>query len=207
MDKFLPKTVSKKLLLPIAWLGSSFFVLIITLFTLFSSLANIKPYGTNKYSIFSAKPLVLGVSTFSLDSVDARAAMLDKVFEKYNCPLLEKGKVFVEEADKNNVPFWLAASIAFQESSCGKNTPKKEDVESYNAWGWGVYGENVKMFDSWEHGISVVTEYLNNRFYKQGITEPCEIMKTYTPPSRGSWCSGVEFFGDIITNYKTPENI
>ena len=203
----MPEISFKKLLLPITWFGSTFIVLLITLFTLFLSFTNIKPHVTDKYSIFSAKPLVLGASTFSLDSVDARSAMLDNVFEKFNCPLLGMGRVFVEEADKNNIPFWLTASVAFQESSCGKNTPTKDGVESYNAWGWGVYGENVRMFDNWEQGISTVTEYLNNRFYKQGIIEPCEIMKIYTPASDGSWCSGVEFFGDIIANYKTPENI
>ena len=62
------------------------------------------------------------------------------------------------------------------------------------------------MFENWEEGISTVSEFLNNRFYKQGVTEPCEIMKIYTPSSGGSWCNGVEFFGDIISNYKTPEN-
>ncbi|HLB51930.1 hypothetical protein A3F07_02170 [candidate division WWE3 bacterium RIFCSPHIGHO2_12_FULL_38_15] len=206
MDRSIPEISFKKFWLPITWFGSTFFVLLVTLFTLFLSFSNPKPHITDKYSIFSAKPLVLGDSTFSLDSVDARAVMLDNVFEKYGCPLYGTGRIFVEEADLNNLPFWLAASVAFQESSCGKNTPVKEGVESYNAWGWGVYGDNVKMFENWEEGISTVSEFLNNRFYKQGVTEPCEIMKIYTPSSGGSWCNGVEFFGDIISNYKTPEN-
>jgi hypothetical protein len=31
----------------------------------------------------------------------------------------------------------------------------------------------------------------------------CIIMNTYTPPSNGSWCNGVKYFGDMIQNYET----
>jgi len=60
------------------------------------------------------------------------------------------------------------------------------------------------MFDSWEHGIKVVSAYMNERFFSQGVTELCDIMKVYTPPSKGSWCAGVEYFKDAIDEYQTP---
>jgi hypothetical protein len=63
------------------------------------------------------------------------------------------------------------------------------------------------MFDSWEHGVKVVSKYMADQFHSQGVTEPCEMMKTYTPPSNGSWCDGVNFFGDIISNYKSPDSL
>lgn len=172
---------------------------------------------TPKYSIFSSRPLTsLGAST-RLFGGDTRAATLDKVFEAYNCPLAGYGQTFVEEADKNEIPYWLLAAISFQESGCGKVTPKinisegneeeePEMIETYNAWGWGVWGKYAKSFDNWEHGISAVSRYLGEQFYSKGVTDTCEIMKTYTPPSDGSWCRGVNYFGEIIQNYASPEN-
>ena len=172
-----------------------------------------------KYSIFSSKPLTSLAASTNLFGGDTRAATLDKIFEAYNCPLAGLGNTFVKEADKNEIPYWLVAAISFQESSCGKNTPQiklegQEDVtdpddlkfkESYNAWGWGVWGNNIKTFDSWEDGIESVSRYLGTTFYSKGVTDTCEIMKTYTPPSDGSWCRGVNYFGEMIQNYTSPE--
>lgn len=181
---------------------SSIFVLISIIYLVTNS--NYASEIMNSYSIFSSKPLTLGANTSFTQGEDSRSARIDQVFKKYDCPLAGLGKVFVEEADKNNIPFWLVAAVSFQESSCGKKIPYKNGKPSYNAWGWAVYGDNVKMFDNWEHGIKVVSKYMNENFYSKGVTEPCVIMKTYTPPSKGSWCKGVEFFGDVIENYQTP---
>jgi hypothetical protein len=63
---------------------------------------------------------------------------------------------------------------------------------------------HVKHFDNWEHGIATVSKYMGEKFFAKGITEPCEIMKIYTPPSNGSWCFGVKYFGNMIENYQSP---
>lgn len=144
--------------------------------------------------------------TSTTENGDPRAIKIDEIFKKYNCPMAGLGEVFVREADKNNIPYWVVASIAFQESSCGKKVPYVDDNSSYNAWGWAVYGDQVKTFDSWEHGISVVSQYMDEKFFSKGITDLCEIMKIYTPPSKGSWCKGVGFFGEEIHEFESPEN-
>jgi hypothetical protein len=168
----------------------------------------IKTFGVhtteNKYSIFSSKPLTLVQATQEVDSRDSRAEKINEVFKSYNCPLEGLGEVFVREADKNDIPWWLVASVAFQESSCGKNTPKSDGNETYNAWGWGVYGGGAHAFDNWARGIEVVSEYFRDKFYSKGITSLCDIMKVYTPPSNGSWCRGVEEFSNVIQTYQTP---
>ncbi len=153
----------------------------------------------NRYSIFSSRPLTsLSVSS-NLFGGDPKVASLEKVFERYNCPLQGYGNVFVREAEKNDIPYWIVASIAFQESGCGKVTPKTETgEESYNAWGWGVWGKHVKTFEGWEDGIATVSKYLADNFFSRGITDPCDIMRVYTPPSDGSSCRGVKYFGNII---------
>ncbi len=169
-----------------------------------------------KYSVFASKPLVLGSVSNRVFGQDSKAEVLNKVFEVYKCPLAGMGEVFVEEADKNDIPYWLVAAIGFQESSCGKVTPKplmegvpedeeateENTEESYNAWGWGVYGDNVYMFDGWEHGIKVVSKYMGNTFYSEGVTDLCEIEKIYTPPSEGSWCEHIAHFRDVIEGYE-----
>lgn len=201
-EKLIKPKLSVLLILPTVWLGSISLILVTLILTMFINIDESKPQ--NKYSMYSSKPLVLGIMTDSTNLGDPRSAKIDKVFEKYNCPLQGMGKVFVEEADNHNIPYWLVAAVAFQESSCGKMTPEPGGVESYNAWGWAVYGDNVKMFDSWEHGISVVSKYMYETFYSKGITDACEIMNTYTPPSQGSWCAGVNYFTEIIDEYKSP---
>lgn len=156
-----------------------------------------------KYNIFSAEPLTIEATTTYLYGMDSRAKKVDGVFKAYGCPMYGTGEYIVEQADKNGIPYWIVASIAFQESLCGKHTPEKAGVESYNSWGWAVYGGNAKFFKSYEHGIKVVSEYLSNRFFKRGITDTCDIMRVYTPPSNGAWCRGVNFFAEKIQNYST----
>lgn len=188
--------------LPIIWLGAT--TITVFLLTILLLLNNGTKNTSFRYSMFSSKPLVLGAMSASTGHGDPRAAKIDQVFEQYNCPLTGMGSVFVEEADKNNIPYWVVAAISFQESSCGKQIPYVDDRPSYNAWGWAVYGDMVREFDSWEDGIRVVSKYMNERFFSQGVTDLCVIMKTYTPPSQGSWCKGVDYFKDVIDEYKSP---
>ena len=165
-----------------------------------------KPQDTKRYSIYASKPLTIKTTTTSIYSKDSRAQKINEVYKIYNCPMEGLGDVMVYEADKNNIPWWLVASVSFQESGCGKKTPKVGGMETYNAWGWAVYGGMAFSFDNWVRGIETVSKYFSDRFYSRGITDLCEIMKTYTPPSNGSWCEGVNHFGDMIQNYETPLN-
>jgi hypothetical protein len=158
----------------------------------------------SKYSLFSSIPLTLDSVEQEIDYRDSRAVKIDSVMEYFNCPMTGLGKTFVEEADKNNIPYWVTAAIAFQESSCGKNTPILDGVKTNNAWGWATYGDDIYDFDSFEQGIDVVSRYLSKKFYSLGVTDTCEIMETYTPSSNGSWCEGVDYFGEFIQGYKTP---
>lgn len=189
------------LLMPFIWLGTNIaLITIVVSILLYSNGTDL--FNQVRYSVFATKSYVLGASSSRIESDDAKAERIDAVFRSFKCPLEGRGKVFVEEANKNNIPYWLVASISFQESSCGKNTPYRSDVEeTYNAWGWGVWGTNIKHFDSWDHGIATVSKYMGDKFYSKGITNTCEIMKIYTPPSNGSWCNGVNYFGNLIQNY------
>lgn len=185
----------------ITWIVFSHVLFILVGCTLLFFPTKTKTNASNHYHIYSSIPPTINETEYVIGTKDARAEKINSVFRKYKCPLEGLGDAFVEEADKNDIPWYLVASIAFQESSCGKNVPTVEGVSSYNAWGYAVYGSNVHTFDNWVEGIEVVSRYLRKRFYSQGITKPSEIMKTYTPPSQGSWYKGVEYFSDMFVNY------
>ncbi len=189
-----------------AWASISVVAIFVFLTSLMLTPQKAKPQDTTRYAIYSSRPLTLQPSTNAVYSKDSRAQRINEVFKIYNCPLEGMGDVFVYEADKNNIPWWLVAAVSFQESSCGKKTPKVGGIESYNAWGWAVYGDMTFSFDNYARGIETVSKYFRTRFFSQGITDPCEIMKTYTPQSNGSWCEGVNHFGDIIKDFKTQES-
>ena len=165
-----------------------------------------KPRISDRYSIYAATPLTIEESTQKVATKDSRAQKIDGVFKEYACPMEGMGNTFVEEADKNGIPWWLVASVSFQESGCGKKAPVVDGVSSYNAWGWGIYGDNLHMFENWARGVERVSRYFGENFYSQGVTDTCEIMKTYTPPSNGSWCYGVNHFAEIFQNYKSPDS-
>lgn len=196
-----------KLLIPIIWLGSTVSTLLIAIVLLLANITNTNTTQNYKYSVYASKPQVLGASSYTVQAMDGRAAKINGVLERFNCPIQGSGDIFVEEADKYDIPYWLVVSVAFQESSCGKNVAKKDGEISNNLWGWGIHGDNVKAFDDLEHGVSVVSKYMSDRFYSNGVTDLCEIMRTYTPPSNGSWCEGVGYFRDQIINYSSPERI
>lgn len=189
-----------------AWASLSVVFIFSFLISVMITPTKARPEDTRRYSIYASEPLTLSEATSTIYAKDSRAQRINEVFRMFKCPMEGLGEAFVYEADKNNIPWWLAASIAFQESSCGKNTPKVAGIETYNAWGWAVYGNSVKSFDSYEKGIATVSSYLYDQFISRGVTDLCEIMKVYTPPSNGSWCSGVSHFAELIKDYKTPEN-
>lgn len=202
MNQEISHKQSFKFVAPILWLflastaitGSSFFLM-----TSFGKASN----GGN-YGLLGAKsPDVMGTS-FQAETADPRAIKINKVFDKFKCPMAGNGDFIVTSADENNIPYWLVPAVSFQESGCGKKTPNVTGVEeSYNAWGYGVWGGRVKTFDSWEHGIATLSKYFAKNFYSKDITDLCEIMKTYTPPSKGSWCEGVKYFGEMIQNFES----
>lgn len=121
---------------------------------------------------------------------DARSAIIDSFLLRYQSPMAGIGTAVVENADKYGLPFWLVPAIAQCESNLGKRVP----ADSHNAWGWGIYGEKVTRFETWEQGVEKVSQGLSKNYLAKGLTSPEEIMKKYTPGSNGSWAFCVQKF-------------
>jgi hypothetical protein len=102
-------------------------------------------------------------------------------------------KIFVEEADKNDLDFRLLPAIARKESTfCKSNVGKKY----YNCFGWDVPNEVREggKFESYEEGIATVARGLKKHYVDKGLTNIMDIMRKYCPPSangEGTWATHI----------------
>jgi hypothetical protein len=125
---------------------------------------------------------------------DIRVANLKYFFRKYESVLYDKSEFIVKMADQYKLDYRLIPAIAMQESGLCKHIYEG----SYNCWGWGIYGNTVTRFSSYEEAIETISRGLKKNYIDKGLTTPEDIMRKYTPPSTGSWAYGVNFFLKII---------
>ncbi|KKT36042.1 MAG: hypothetical protein UW35_C0010G0051 [Candidatus Collierbacteria bacterium GW2011_GWF2_44_15] len=152
--------------------------------------------------VFAALPSFENNVKTSVKVADARAEIIRQYLQKYDSPLVPQSELIVELSDTYNFDYrWLVA-IAQQESSLCKKIPEN----SYNCWGWGIYPEpsdptimKITRFDSFEDALRRIAPQFTKIFLKGNHTkDPMEVMRTYTPPSDGSWADGVnQFFGSL----------
>lgn len=128
------------------------------------------------------------------DTNDIRVANLKYFFRKYNSILYDHAETFVKRADENQFDYRLLPAIAMQES----NLCKYIYEGSHNCWGWGIYGNKVTRFESYDEAIDTISRGIKKYYIDKGLTTPEDIMRKYTPPSDGSWAYGVNTFLKII---------
>jgi hypothetical protein len=121
---------------------------------------------------------------------DIRVANLKYFFRKYNSVLYDYAEVFVKWADEYQFDYRLLPAIAMQES----NLCKYIYEGSHNCWGWGIYGNKVTRFSSYDEAIETISRGIKKYYIDEGLTTPEQIMNKYTPPSTGSWAHGVNTF-------------
>lgn len=108
----------------------------------------------------SAKLALTSIQTPIIGVRDIRAEILKTYLERNDSPLASYSEVFVKEADKNNIDWKLLVAISGVESTFGKAIPSY----SFNGWGFGIYGNHVLRFHSWEEGIATVSQSLRNEY-------------------------------------------
>jgi len=145
---------------------------------------------------YQALPSQNSYSSINYENADARSLAIEAVFERYDSPLQGLGQHVVNEADKNNIDYRLLPAIAMQESTLCKKIIKN----SYNCWGWGIYGSTITKFESYEKAISYISERLSVRYVQKGFTTPEQIVQKYTPSDDGKWSSVVSLMMDRIHN-------
>lgn len=132
-----------------------------------------------------------GVKTIRVKK-DERVEILKAYLESHNSPMVANAKDFVEAADEHNLDWKLVASIAGVESTFGKHTPGGGATESFNAWGWGVYGDQSLGFGSFKNGIYTVSRGLRENYVNKGYDTPEKMNKKYA--SSKTWGYKVNFF-------------
>ncbi|HLC94003.1 MAG TPA: hypothetical protein VJH96_00340 [Patescibacteria group bacterium] len=137
---------------------------------------------------------VLGAVTGEINLGDARGENVRKFFGKYNSPLYDYADFIVEISDKYGMDYRLLPAIAMQESQLCKHMPDN----SYNCWGYGMYGGRVMRFSSFQEAIETVAKDLRENYLEKGYTTPELVMQKYTPSSNGSWAHSINFFIQLL---------
>lgn len=153
------------------------FILLLVFFTAVSPVsATTKASGSS--ATFATEPKPAGE--------DRRANILGRFLETYNSPLAPYTHVFVEQADRYELDWKLVTAISGVESTFGHQIPNN----SYNAWGWGVYGTNVIYFTSFAEGIETISRGLRQDYMnRSGAQDVYQIGRIYA--ASPTWASRV----------------
>jgi len=172
------------------------FIILLAVTTLFTATFSKQVYASSQTSDPSANTGDLQVSTLPTIEQDNRAKILQSYLEQYNSPLADHAETFIQEADANNIDWKLVVAISGVESNFGEAIPPG----SYNAWGYNIYGSNVRSFNSWDDGITVVSTDLRQIYMNQrGETTVYEIGSTYAADP--GWAYRVQNYMDDIDQY------
>lgn len=167
--------------------------LFVVLFTAFMLFSNNGISFANDLSKTSAK---LNSSSGSARQ-DNRVQVLRGFLSAYNSPLASYSEDFVRSADKYNLDWKLVAAISGLESTFGQQIP----YNSYNGWGWGIYGDNMIRFRSWPEGIETISKGLRFNYLKdRAESDPYVIGPSYA--SSPTWAQRVAYFMQKIEEYR-----
>lgn len=182
------------------WVTTTIVTILTAVFMLFSwpsqasekavTASDIQSLGVNEYQLYAAVPESLGNFTTNIKTGDARPEILRRFLEMHDSPLATHSQALVDVADNYNLDFRLLPAISMQESNLCKKIPQ----DSYNCWGFGIYGDKVTKFDSYEQAFEAVAKTLRSKYVDKGLLTPEEIQSKYTPSSNGSWARSVSHF-------------
>lgn len=169
-------------------------VLSMSLFSKSYNKAGFIVVNQNPKFAYAALPAASGTLKVSVSEQDARLTAVKEFFKRYKSDLLPYADDVIIAADKYGIDYRLIPAIAMQESNLCKKVPK----DSYNCWGFGIYGKKVTRFDNYKDAIDTVTKTLASKYKANGLETPEQIMTKYTPGSNGSWANGVNHFMDQL---------
>lgn len=149
-----------------------------------------KVLGAETSVSFAALPTADNLFYSQITQTDSRTELVRQFFQKYRSPLEPYAEDVIKSADLYSLDFRLIPAIAMQES----NLCLKAPANSFNCWGFGIYGGKITRFNSYPEAIETVTKTLATKYKTDGLDTPEEIMARYTPNSKGSWANGVNQF-------------
>ena len=127
---------------------------------------------------------------------DYRVRILKDYLNQYNSPLASYSAVFIRNADDYDIDWRLVAAISGIESTFGHQIP----YNTYNAWGWGIYGDNMLYFKSWEDGIETISKGLRENYINKWKAQNVyEIGRIYA--ASPTWALRVDYFMQRIQEF------
>jgi len=149
--------------------------------------------SSSKSLTFAALPTNQNTLDGQILEGDARVARVKNFLDGFHSPLAEYAERIVEDADNLNIDYRLIPSIAVQESGgC-----KKIIADSFNCFGYGIYGKNVRRFSNYTEAIDTVSRYLG-KHVGRGLNTPQALGTLYNPSNFNNWSGNVQNFMDQI---------
>ena len=96
----------------------------------------------------------------TLKTADARPLIIKNYLNKYKSELEPYSQLIVDVSDKYSLDYRLLVAIAQQESNLCKRIP----ANSYNCWGFGIYGDKVTRFNSYPQALDKVAKTLKKEY-------------------------------------------
>jgi len=146
--------------------------------------------SSNQSVAFAALPTTDNLLADQISSKDSKVENLRVFLNRYGSPLEPFSSQIVESSERYNLDFRLLPAIAMQESNLCKKAPQN----TYNCWGFGIYGKKVTSFSGYVDAIETISKTLAKDYRDIGLTTPEQIMTKYAPSSNGSWALSVNQF-------------
>lgn len=177
-----------------AWFGTSLSAIIFAALLLFYiSVTTLSQPTSASYRLYQALPNDKLTVSDEIQKRDARAKIIEDFYKGYSSELASQSEQFIAVSDKYKIDWRLLPAISMQESNGAKQMP----TNSFNPFGYGIYGGKAIKFSSFEEAIERVGKALRSDYLDQGLKTPNQIMAKYTPPSfekDGAWAKGVSSF-------------
>lgn len=189
----------KLILYILVWFPISSLLLITSLFLLSGNKYNLNVYADKPLELpLPTKPSLIQVTPSS----DIRIIALEKFLTDQKSPLIPFTRVIIAQADRWGIDYAIVPAIAMQESNGCKRIP----LNSNNCWGYGIYGNNITNFNSYEDAIARVSRTIKEAYIKKGLTNITLLEDRWAPSSNGLWSSSVNYFINLIKEVekKTP---
>ncbi len=149
-------------------------------------------FTSRGYEIQKNGSAVLGA--MSQEDKDVRRKILVDFLSRYSSPLVPYADTIIEVSDREGIHYGLLPAIAMVESGLCKKIPEN----SYNCWGWGIYGTTVTRFSSYGEAIDTVARGLKRNYIAKGMVSTEEIMRNYNPSNHNGWAQSVQNFLDLF---------
>ena len=143
---------------------------------------------------YAALPPTENVIQPQIVEKESKQEIVRQFFAKYKSPLEEYAGDIIAASERYDIDHRLLPAIAMQESNLCKRIIK----DSYNCWGWGIYGSKITKFSNYPEAIETITRTLATKYKSKGLVTPEEVGKLYNPRNTNNWAENVTHFMDQL---------